>query len=443
MGFDSYEVRDFSRNLITDIEGVSKITEDARLRLGVAYSHKELGDFEFSGYYPMENNWHETVRSFVKLEQEHDNGNTSHIQYTGNYSSSDSVVTKWKSAENDIEGQYNINEIENHKITIGGNLHRMNMETTEGDPQQVKFPHKTYNDYFAGLFLVDRIQMNEKWALEGQIRGDYYSGTQTDWSTRLSSLHTLDTEKQRNLRFSFAKAFRTPFAVLREVNGNQVPMDLLLGFPGYYFINEVQAEDLKNEETWALEAGYSEQLNKNTLFQVNTYYQHLDEMIGLQSLADPLPFGRAIYQYANLQDAEAYGAEVELKTVHDFGTISGWYSYNELQEQVRNQNMRAYGPARHKAGVTCRLNLDRLLTMNINYRYCDTTRTFSATDLPSDMSQRLDLTLSRTIANGRGELMVGVLDVFNRTCPANKAINSFTGYETPGRTFFTRLQFTF
>ncbi len=299
------------------------------------------------------------------------------------------------------------------------------------------------NQYFAGLFLIDRIQMTEQWALEGQIRGDYYSGTQSDWSTRLSSLYTLDAEKERNLRFSFAKAFRTPFVAVREVSGNQIPMDSLLGFPGYYFVNEVQAEDLDNEETWALETGYSEKLNKNTLLQVNTYYQHLDEMIGLQQLPDPLFFGRAIYQYANLQDAEAYGAEVELKTTYDFGTISSWYSYNELQEQSSNQNMRAYGPARHKAGMTCRLNLDSLLTLNINYRYCDTTSTFSDMDLPSDMSHRLDLTLSRTIANGRGELMVGVMDVFNLTSSENRALNSLTSYETPGRTFFGRAQIKF
>jgi iron complex outermembrane receptor protein len=441
MGFDSYEARDFSRSFITDVEGVTKINEDARLRVGVGYSHNELGDFEFSGYYPMENNWYETVRSFAKLEQEYDNGNTSHIQWTGNYSNSYTVAKKWNSLENGIEGQYNINQIENHQITIGGNLRQTNLEMIEGDPQQIQFPHKNYTEYFAGLFLIERIQMNERWALEGQIRGDYYSGTQTDWSTRLSSLYTLDIEKEQNLRFSFAKAFRTPFIAVRECSGNQIPMDDLLGFPGFYFANETQAEKLKNEETWALEAGYSEKLNKNTLFQVNTYYQHLDEMIGLQRLPDPLPFGRVFYQYANLQDAEAYGAEVELKTIHDFGTISGWYAYNELQEQVRNQDMRAYFPARHKAGMTCRLNLDRLLTLNINYRYCDTTRTPT---YPSfDMTQRLDLTLSRTIANGRGELMVGVLDVLDRICPANKAINSLTSYETPGRTFFARLQIQF
>ncbi len=148
IGFDSYVARDFSRSFITDIEGTSKITEDARIRTGVAYSHKELGDFEFGGYYPMENNWHETVRSFVKLEQEHDNDNTSHIQWTGNFSSSDTIAQKYKTAENDLEGQYNINEIDNQQITFGGNLRQTNLEMTEGDPQQVQFPHEQYTEYF-------------------------------------------------------------------------------------------------------------------------------------------------------------------------------------------------------------------------------------------------------------------------------------------------------
>jgi hypothetical protein len=56
---------------------------------------------------------------------------------------------------------------------------------------------------------------------------------------------------------------------------------------------------------------------------------------------------------------------------------------------------------------------------------------------------RLDLTLSRKICQGSGELMIGVADVFNKTSPAASEFNNFTGFETPGRMFFGRLQICF
>jgi hypothetical protein len=56
---------------------------------------------------------------------------------------------------------------------------------------------------------------------------------------------------------------------------------------------------------------------------------------------------------------------------------------------------------------------------------------------------RLDLTLAKGFASGKGELMVGVSDVFNETEGPNSAIGQLTAHDVPGRTFFARVQFTF
>ena len=60
-----------------------------------------------------------------------------------------------------------------------------------------------------------------------------------------------------------------------------------------------------------------------------------------------------------------------------------------------------------------------------------------------DMFHRLDLTLARTFADNRGEFMVGVADVLNKTREPGYDVNYFTSYETPGRMFFARFQYRF
>jgi outer membrane receptor protein involved in Fe transport len=56
---------------------------------------------------------------------------------------------------------------------------------------------------------------------------------------------------------------------------------------------------------------------------------------------------------------------------------------------------------------------------------------------------RLDMTLSKTFADHKAELMFGVSDVFNVTEGPNTAVGQFTAHDVPGRTFFARLQLKF
>jgi hypothetical protein len=56
---------------------------------------------------------------------------------------------------------------------------------------------------------------------------------------------------------------------------------------------------------------------------------------------------------------------------------------------------------------------------------------------------RLDLTLSRKVAEGNGEFMIGVADVLNKTTDPVFDTGYLTALETPGRIFFCRLQIKF
>jgi hypothetical protein len=100
-------------------------------------------------------------------------------------------------------------------------------------------------------------------------------------------------------------------------------------------------------------------------------------------------------------------------------------------------------PARHKAGATLRLFMPSKWVANINYRFTDTTLASASVRSQVPISHRLDLTLSRQFAAGRGEIMCGVLDLANRTHDAFVQCDTFTAHDTPGRMAFARLQWRF
>jgi hypothetical protein len=60
-----------------------------------------------------------------------------------------------------------------------------------------------------------------------------------------------------------------------------------------------------------------------------------------------------------------------------------------------------------------------------------------------DASHRLDLTVSKTLSKDRGEIMLGVSDLFARVNDPVRESITYTGHEVPGRTFFISLLLRF
>jgi outer membrane receptor protein involved in Fe transport len=159
----------------------------------------------------------------------------------------------------------------------------------------------------------------------------------------------------------------------------------------------------------------------------------------------PLPLSRSIRQAANIDGADAWGIELEIAKENKRGKFSAWYTYNDLQTDTPSQDMRSYAPARHKAGLTGRLFLNDGWVFNANYRYADTTIATGAHEmlLNAGLIHRLDLTLAKGFARGKGEFMVGVSDLFNETEGPNTAVGQLTAHDVPGRTFFCNLMWKF
>ena len=281
--------------------------------------------------------------------------------------------------------------------------------------------------------FLDRWHITDRLDIEGQIYGEWYSETDSDWAARVGAGYALDSEGHHILRVAGARSYRTPLAALREVSVERLGGGFVV----------VPAPDLNNEEVWSLEGGYTAALNDRTTLRLDGYYQDYRDLIGF----DRLPTTEFAAQ--NLGPASAYGWESELMMHGPWYKVSLWYAYNyiTLEGDDPERNVRAYLPARHKAGATLRFFLPQDWTVNLNYKHS----TFTDSDhgpwgahVPG--FDRLDLTLARPMHIGKaeGEIMLGVSDLFNDTEQLVSDEGSmFYQHETPGRTFFARLTLHF
>ena len=302
---------------------------------------------------------------------------------------------------------------------------------SSGDPSETTFIDEPYDEYFGGLFLIDRFALTDRLDLEGQIRGDYHTENREDWSASASAIYSLDPDKYHNLRFSAAKAFRVPSIAIRKTVKSS------LG--GLFNVLPLQ-ENFRNEQIWSLEAGYTGKFHKNITLHLNSYFQRLVDMLGpVNTIVGPVT--NSIFD--NVGDADAYGAEAELTYEHQKGKLSAWYAYNILKTQRYGQGIRAIWPAQNKYGLTGRLYLPHGWTLNTNYTSHSSIPAYENLILDLSEFHRLDLTLAKKIADGKGEIMFGIADLLNETNQPNLDIGEFAGHETPGRSFFARLQFNF
>ncbi len=434
IGFDQYVVRDFSRTCQFDAKAIYEVCDQTDLSLGAGYSHIESGDYEQIGYFPRKDNRDERLRTFARIDHDFENGSTGYLQWSDNL-----TQMNWRSLmivdaqDNDLEGQYSFQPTQDHQMSIGGNLRWVRLNTSRDTAEQVLFRDEPFDEYWAGLFAIDRWQVTERLTIEGQLRGDWYSQTQTDWSGRLAGLYALDQDKEHIFRISTAKAFRTPLISLRELEVHHFPAG-----GGLYVVNVNPTEDLKNEQTWSVEAGYSGRVVPGLTLFANTYYQRFEHLIGYVVTTDT--FGLFQEAPVNLDGADSWGAEIELALEGKAGKLSGWYAYNDFSY---SESLRSLQPARHKTGVSARWFINDNWTLNGNYKFTDTTQDNPFYQYTYAAFHRLDLTISRKVANGHGELMFGVSDLLNETNDPLFETPNYAAHETPGRTFFARLQLNF
>lgn len=437
LGFDSYKARDWGRYWKFDTQAEYRVNELTRWSFGIAHSSSQEGDFEFVGVFPRHDFTTEYTRLFARLDHQFDKDTSVYFQWFGDYNDAHRrvMVEQIKYMENDFETQLNFKPADDHTASVVGNLrwNRMSMHNYSSTNEFV-FDRDSYNEYWAGIFLIDRWAVTDRLTLEGQVCSNYYSATTIDWSTRLTTLYALDKKQNHIMRAGFARAFRTPTVGLRRASSSYL-YDMSLS-------NPPEDNRLDNEGTYSFEAGYVGRLTDNLSLNVDTYYQRYERLVGMRTIVDPDTW-ISTSTFGNINGGNAWGGEASLVLRHKNGKITAWYAYNGLELDEDGQCTRSLPPANHKVGLNTRWYLDKNWTFNTNFVFQNSVRPVDPILKASPAFHRLDLTLSRKFADGKGELTIGVTDVMNETTNPIHDVSNYTSLETPGRMFFGRLQFAF
>jgi outer membrane receptor for ferrienterochelin and colicin len=430
IGFDSYSTRDWGRFWKLDTQAEYRVGNQTRWSFDAAHSSGQQGDFEFMRYFPRRDILTEYTRLFTRLDHQFDKDTSGYIQWFGNFWNTHCrvITDQMRHLQNDLEGQVNFKPADNHTMSVGGNVRWNRIQTDNQSPINENIVGDD-DEYWTGLFLMDRWSVTDRLTIEGQMRVDHYSETTTDWSTRLTTLYALDEQRNHILRGSFARGFRSPSLILRNL--------YFESFGGATLFSP--SPDAHNEGTYTLETGYIGKLSENLQLNVDGYYQRFERLFGLV-ITPGFPTNAT---FKNIDGADAYGGECSLTYHHCKGRLTAWYAYNGLETDQIDQSTRSFPPAAHKAGLTGRLFLNSDWTVNSNYVFQNGVEYNPSLIGGLHSFNRLDLTLSRKFAKGSGEFMIGVIDVLNETTDPVFEAGHFTAHETPGRMFFARLQLRF
>ncbi len=432
--------RDWGHYWKFDTQADYRADEQTKYSMGASHSSSREGDFEYTSIYPRKDILTEYTRLFFRTDHQIDDDTSVYVQWFGDYWDThcrvitDHVVYM----ENDLETQLNFKPADNHTASVGGNI-RWNRIVTHNYSDYNENILGNADEYWAGFFMMDRWAVTDRLTLESQFRLDNYSESIVDWSARFMAMYALDDKGNHILRAGFARSFRAPSLLLRNLNQQSN------NGPAFK-----PPTHITNENIYSLETGYNGKLSNNLQLNVDGYYQRLEGLIAPNlnmgggppdgGGTTPAPGDGGSTMYENIDGADAYGGESSLAYHCDKGKLKVWYAYNKLHTDQLYQSTRSLGPATYKHGLTGQLFFDDNWVFNSNYSFQDTIKDLMAN---TKSYRRLDLTLSRKLAGGKGELMIGVTDVLNDTTTPTYCPGYSTGTELPGRTFFARLQFSF
>jgi iron complex outermembrane receptor protein len=426
---DTFVSRDFNRQVIIDSKAVYKVSADDKLSFGIGYSGSDRGD---TSVFHASDNGDERLddaRLFARFDHAFQSGGSMYLQWSGMFDDRNQPnFAHAISRSNNVDAQVNLPKLGAHSISFGGNIRNAQIDLPHDFPAEAYFPGgDSFHENWIGGFVQDRFDLADDLWLEGQLRIDYSSATNADWSGRIALLHALDTQQHHIVRVALARAFRTLGPQFREA-----------ATPG--FLSQIPSPNIANEGAWAIEAGYNGRILDSLTLRIDGYFQKYSDLIGLKAPAStPL-----IVSALSEGGADTYGLETELALKGDAGQLSVWYAYHAYMSGQPDANIRAFAPPSHSAGISGRLLLPHELTLNANYRYTNLSE-FPGSNgyvLSISPTHRLDLTLTKSFADGRGEFMIGIEDAFNTTVSAGQ--ENFGGAaRMPGRTVFARVQLKF
>ncbi len=432
---------DFMRRTLARTAFIYETATGLKLSFGAGITGTARGAFETSSIQSYEENELDSANTYLRADKKFNSSMEGYLRWVGRYQDMDRPSygnAQYKVRENDFEGQVSFSGLDNHSIALGGNFRCTRFSSRAYEYEIFTLVDDDIYERWGGIFALDRYQYSRQLAIESQLRMDYFSEGDADWSGRFSSIYGIDAEMDHVLRLSVAKSYRQPVGFIRNAIYDSSPGTL--PFEQHYRVDS----DMNPEQAWSLEAGYSWNIQQQLKLKTDLYYMWYKDLIGGQGEWEITSSGAtAVFvDITNTGDADGFGGEVQLEYQSGALLWTAWYGYSNFETEYPHQSIRAFLPATNKVGVKCRWTIAESWTLNGQYVYADGVKEDISDDSLSS-SNHMDLTVAKSFLNKKGEIMLGVKDLLNKDYDPLVGIDQTAGNKIPGRTFFARLQYTF
>jgi outer membrane receptor protein involved in Fe transport len=432
---------DSQRRTVARGELVYKTESELELTFGLGMTGTDKAAFETAGISAEGSNELNTANGYIKAEKEFSSETGGYFRWAGRYQDMDRPSygsARYRVQENDFEAQLNMTGLSSHSLAFGTNLRTTVIATRPVEEEVFTLAEENVYENWFGIFGSDRYQYSRQLLFEAQLRGDYFSEGETDWSGRLSSIYGIDSLMNHVLRFSAVKSYRQPVGFIRNAIFYS---DAWNGGSSFRFSVD---PDMESEQAWSFESGYHWNIQENIILKTDLYYMWYENLIGGRSEYGLTAEGVSTYHLFvdNTGDAEGYGVELELD--YEVGPLlwSIWYAYNNFETEHEYQSIRSFLPAKNKFGMNLRWAIDENWTFNGQYAYSDLVHE-DVSEYSIASSNHLDLTISRSLFGKDGEVMLGVMDLLTQEYDPVVELDQSVDHPIPGRTFFCRVQYTF
>ncbi len=431
LGNDNLVSNDFASSRRLDSVAIVKLSDLTELSFGAAWDSSSMGGtyqptlasvFDFTAPAVNNVNSYDYQRYFVKLERKDYDDYSFYLQYYNNSLKYDrNPGFRARTMENDLEGQLDLN-LDDHDLLLGLNFRQYQLDSMDNQ-YSFQFNKDRYNDYQLGLFLVDRWHISDSLELESQIRSDYFSETESaDWSGRFSVINKISEMYNQKMHLSVARSFRTPSYGWRNASFLDVRTD----------------PEAVNEKVVSYEAGYGFEPTRNVSVNINTFYRKYSNL--LSSLLAFGSLGNMYIMVSNGGEMDTVGIESKVNINFNRSSTELWVSYDQQKMYEPMMSLAMPYPSGLKAGLSYRYRMTDNWTASANYKYSHGVTDSIGTNHVDDYHLG-SLAFTRAFAEGRGDLTIGVSNLFNTDF--NLWNNNGELWESVGRTFFGRIQINF
>ena len=232
----------------------------------------------------------------------------------------DETIGMWWTGELQVSHQW-----QKHRFTLGADFQdnlQQDQKNYDISPPLV-YSDSRYTSFEYGVFLQDEYRLSKTFTLTGSIRFDWYTGYDSDLSSRFGIIY--QPTKKTAIKILYGDAFRSPTV-----------------YESYYQLVGVNSVALRPERIHSYEAILEQELRSNLRLTTSVYFNRIDDLIERQ----PGPNGETFYH--NGDSANTAGAEVELEArgPHDIRTR---VSYAYQQSHYVSTGAELFNSPRHLA----------------------------------------------------------------------------------------------